>query len=369
MRSSRWIAAVAVLGLGGIVHADEGMWVFNNLPVKQLKERYQFEPTPEWITRLRSSAVRFNSGGSGSFVSADGLVMTNHHVGADMLQKISTAGKDYHRDGFLARTRGEEIKAPDLELNVLVGIEDVTDRVLAAVTPGMDDAASGTAKRKAMSTIEKESLDRTGLRSDVVTLYQGGQYALYTYKKYTDVRLVFAPEFDIAFFGGDPDNFEFPRYDLDVCFFRAYEDGKPARPEHYLTWSPEGSREGDLVFVAGHPGRTSRLNTVAHLEYLRDVAFPFGLDVLHDREAFLLEYSRRGPEQARQAKDELFGYQNSRKAREGGLRGLKDDALMARKAEAERALRDRVGADSRKRAAYGAAWDKVAAVQKVSARI
>src|SRR3954454_3303306 len=171
------LAALAALGLGGIVHADEGMWVFNNLPLKQLKERYQFEPTSEWIARLRSSAVRFNSGGSGSFVSADGLVMTNHHVGADMLQKISTAGKDYYKDGFLARTRAEEVKAPDLELNVLVGIEDVTDRVLAAVRPGMDDAAAGTARRKAMSTIEKESLDRTGLRSVVVTLYQGGQYA------------------------------------------------------------------------------------------------------------------------------------------------------------------------------------------------
>src|SRR5215210_4085107 len=336
------LAAWAALTSGGIVHADEGMWVLNNLPRPQLKERYGFDPSPEWVEHLRSAAVRFNSGGSGSFVSADGLVMTNHHVGADTLQKISTPEKDYYKDGFLARTHAEEVKAPDLELNVLVGIEDVTTRVNAGVTPEMDDAAANTARRMAMAEIETESLGRTGLRSDVVTLYQGGQYALYTYKKYTDVRLVMAPEFDIAFFGGDPDNFEYPRYDLDVCFFRAYEDGRPAKIEHYLKWSAAGSREGDLVFVAGHPGRTSRLNTRAHLEYLRDHGFPFLLDYLREKEAFLLEYGRRGPEPARQAKEDLFGIQNSRKARIGGLEGLKDHAFMERKARAERAVRDRI---------------------------
>jgi hypothetical protein len=362
-------AVIAVIGLGGIVHADEGMWVFNNLPLRHLKERYGFEPSAEWVEHLRTSAVRFNSGGSGSFVSADGLVMTNHHVGADMLQKISTSQKDYYKDGFLAKSYDEEVRAPDLELNVLVAIEDVTDRVLAAVKPGMSDAAAAVAKRGAMAAIEKESFEKTGLRSDVVTLYQGGQYALYTFKKYTDVRLVFAPEFDIAFFGGDPDNFEYPRYDLDVCFFRAYEDGKPARPKHYLKWSPAGSKNGDLVFVAGHPGRTSRLNTLAHLEYLRDVSFPLTLEILHDREAFLLDYGKKGPEQARQSKEDLFGFQNSRKAREGGLKGLKDAALMARKAQAEKALRERVAADPKRQAAYGAAWGKIAEAQKVSARI
>jgi hypothetical protein len=360
--------ALAALAMAASVHADEGMWVFNKLPLEHLKRAYGFEPTAGWVDHLRSSAVRFNSGGSGSFVSADGLVMTNHHVGADMLQKISTPQKDYYKDGFLARSYGEEVKAPDLELNVLVGIEDVTDRVLAAVKPGMDDAASATAKRGAMATIEKESTDRTGLRSDVVTLYNGGRYHLYTYKKYTDVRLVFAPEFAIAFFGGDPDNFEYPRYDLDVCFFRAYDNGKPARPEHYLKWSPSGAKDGDLVFVAGHPGRTNRLNTLAHLEYLRDVSYPFALDLLRDREAFLLSYSKRGAEQARQAKEDLFGIQNSRKARTGGLEGLRDRALFERKRQDEQALRDRVAA-SPKTSDYGKAWEKIAASQNVAREI
>jgi hypothetical protein len=368
-RRAPLLTAILALSLGGTVLADEGMWVFNNLPLEALKKTYGFVPTPGWVEHLRSSAVRFNSGGSGAFVSADGLVMTNHHVGADMLAKISTREKDYHHDGFYAKSYEEEIKAPDLELNVLVGIEDVTRQVNAQVTPEMDDAAANTARRKAMAEIEKASQDRTGLRSDVVTLYQGGQYHLYTFKKYTDVRLVFAPEFDIAFFGGDPDNFEYPRYDLDVCFFRAYENGKPARPEHYLRFSKNGSKEGDLVFVAGHPGRTSRLNTVASLQYLRDVAFPLQLQYLRDKEAFLQEYSQRGEEQARQAKDELFGVQNSRKARAGGYQGLLDTDFMKRKEEAEKALRDQVAADPNKQAAYGAAWDKIAAAQKAAAEL
>ncbi len=367
-----------ILGLFGMLafalsiplaHSDEGMWVFNNLPLKQLKEQYGFEPSAEWIKHVQLAAVRFNSGGSGSFVSADGLVMTNHHVGADTLQKISTPERDYYKTGFHARSRAEEVPAKDLELNVVDSIEDVSAAVNAELKDGMTDADAEAARKRAIAQIEKDSLDKTGLRSDVVKLYQGGQYHLYRYKKYTDVRLVFAPEFDIAFFGGDPDNFEYPRYDLDVCFFRAYEDGKPAKIEHHLAWSREGTKEGDLVFVAGNPGRTSRLNTVAHLEYLRDVGFPFLLDFLHTRERFLLDYSKRGAEQSRQAKEYLFSIQNSRKAREGGYKGLQDPDFMRKKKANEEALRSRIAGDTDRAAKYASAWDRIAKAEQTAAKI
>src|SRR5260221_547492 len=239
---------IALIFLASPLTADEGMWLFNQPPRKVLKEKYGFDPSDSWLEHLQKSAVRFNSGGSGSFVSGTGLVMTNHHVGADCLQKLSSADKDLIKIGFHARERDEEIKCVDLELNVLMGIEDVTERVNAAVKPSMDAAAAQQARRAVRNTIEKESLDKTGLRSDVVTLFQGGRYNLYRYKKYTDVRLVFAPEKDIAFFGGDPDNFEYPRYDLDICFFRVYEDGKALRPEHHLAWSKAGAGDDELIF-------------------------------------------------------------------------------------------------------------------------
>ncbi len=360
--------AMATASAPSSAGADEGMWTFDNLPVRQLRERYGFEPTPDWIARVRSAAVRFNSGGSGAFVSPDGLIMTNHHIAADTLQKISTPTQDFYKNGFLARTRADEVKAPDLELNVLVDIVDVTDRVNAKVAAGSDDGAAARVRRQAIAAIEKESFDRTGLRSDVVTLYRGGRYHLYTYKKYTDVRLVFAPEYAIAFFGGDPDNFEFPRYDLDVAFFRAYEDGKPAKPAHYLPWGERGTKEGDLVFVVGNPGSTARLNTAAHLIYLRDVSLPRRVDQLEDREGLLKEYALRGPEAARQAKQELFGVQNSLKALRGRLAGLRDPALIARKTAQEDELRRRVAADPRKSREYGPAWDRIAASFEIAAR-
>ncbi|HVX58943.1 MAG TPA: S46 family peptidase [Pirellulales bacterium] len=367
-RNLHWPALLAATTLGLIclqfapaaLQADEGMWLFNQPPRKILKERYGFEPTDEWLTRLQQSSVRFNSGGSGSFVSAGGLVMTNHHVGADALQKLSTPEHNYLHDGFYAAKQEDEIKCVDLELNVLVSIEDVTHQVQDAVK-GLSAADARAARRAAMNTIEEESRKKTGLRSDVITLYHGGLYHLYRFKKYTDVRLVFAPEKSVAFFGGDADNFEYPRYDLDICFFRAYEDGKPAEPEHHLSWSQAGAGDGELIFVSGHPGRTNRLDTVVHLEFIRDKVYPLSLNVIRRREVMLRNFSERSRENARRAEDELFGYQNSRKARLGGLAGLQDPAIMADKRQRERQLQQSVRADRKLADSYGDAWEEVAA--------
>ncbi|HWQ91836.1 MAG TPA: S46 family peptidase, partial [Clostridia bacterium] len=291
---------------------------------------------------------------SGSFVSEEGLLISNHHVGADALQKLSTPEKNYLRDGFYARTPAEEIPCLDLELNVLQSIQDVTERVNAAIPPGAEPAAAFEARRKIIATIERESLERTGLRSDVVTLWKGAAYHLYRYKRYTDVRLVFAPEIDIAFFGGDADNFEFPRYCLDICLFRAYEDGRPARVQHYLKFSPGGPRENELVFVTGHPGRTSRLLTVAELRSLRDFTLPFLLMRLNRAEVLLSTWSARAPENARRAGDLLFGVQNGRKAYNGRLAGLLDPDLFGAKEKAEAEFKARLAASPEHAAALNA---------------
>ena len=289
------LCLAAALWAAAPIHADEGMWLFNDPPRELLKKRFNFEPTQAWLDHLQKSSVRFNNGGSGSFVSPDGLILTNHHVGADSIQKLSTAGRDYIETGFYAPSRAQELKVPDLELNVLMEIEDVTDRVKAAIKPGLTPAQAHEARQAVMNTIENESLQKTGLRSDVVTLYNGGQYHLYRYKRYTDVRLVFAPEKAIAFFGGDPDNFEYPRYDLDITFFRAYENGQPAQVKDYLKWSPQGAREGELVFVSGHPGNTDRLDTMRHLEFLRDRVNPVSLGTIRRREVALARLQRPQP--------------------------------------------------------------------------
>src|SRR3989475_7811390 len=310
MKAKCLIFALILAVAAPLALADEGMWLFNAFPKEKVKAQYGFLPTQQWLDHVRLSSVRFNNGGSGSFVSADGLTFTNHHVGADCIQKLSKAGTDYMKTGFYAKTQADEAKCPDLELNVLTGIEDVTVKLNAGVKAGLSAAEAGQAQRSAMSAIEKDCATSSGLRCDVVTLYSGDVFHLYKYKKYTDVRLVFAPEFDAAFFGGDPDNFTYPRYDLDITFFRVYENDKPAHTENYLRWSKQGVRENELIFVSGHPGSTGRQRTIAQLEFLRDLDYPSRLETYKRRIALLQKFSGESEENARIAKEHLFSYQN-----------------------------------------------------------
>ncbi|PYS31669.1 MAG: serine protease, partial [Acidobacteria bacterium] len=340
--------------------ADEGMWPFNNVPRAEIKKKYGFDVTDEWLRKVQLASVRFNNGGSGSFVSPNGLVLTNYHIVEEIVNDVSTPQKDLAKEGFVAGTAAQEIKAPSLELNVLMTIEDVTARVSGAVKTGMTDAQAFAARRAEIATIEAESTKATGLRSDVITLYQGAQYNLYRYKIYTDVRLVFVPEFQAAFFGGDPDNFNFPRFNIDMALVRVYENDQPVRPPSYFKWSTTGAKEGDLVFVTGNPGSTARLNTVAHLEELRDASIPIILRLLERREAMLKKYMAMGEEQTRRAENELNSIQNSLKVYRGQIAGLKDQALMGRKMMVEMALRQWIAANPDRQKMYGDAWDAIA---------
>lgn len=342
--------------------ADEGMWTFDNPPLKQLKERYNFTPAREWLDHVRLSSVRFMDGGSGSFISADGLVLTNHHVAVGQLQKISNAGRDFVATGFYAQTPDKELACPDLEINVLVSMEDVTQRVQAVLKEGLSDADALKARHAEIAKIEKESLDKTGLRSNVVSLYHGGEYWLYRYKKYTDVRLVMAPERQAAYYGGDYDNFTFPRYDLDMAVFRAYENGKPVKCDHYLRWNPKGLSDGDLVFVSGNPGSTDRLFTFAQLEFQRDSYYPMILSYIDRYIRVLREYSKRDDEAQRRALVQIFGLENGKKVLTGELQGLKDKELMAERRNEEAEFRKMVAGNPEWAKAYGEAWKTMEAV-------
>jgi hypothetical protein len=363
-------ALLATILLCPAVRADEGMWTFDNPPLKLLKEKYGFTPTQQWLDHLRLSSVRLNDGGSGSFVSPHGLLLTNHHVALGQLQKNSSAEHDYVRDGFYAASPDQEMKSPDLEVNVLVAMENVTERVNAAVK-GAKNTEEEFAKRKAViADIERESTEKTGLRSDVVTLYSGGEYWLYRYKKYTDVRLVFAVEQQTAFFGGDPDNFTYPRYDLDMALFRVYENGKPIDSKDYLKWNAKGAGDGDLVFVSGNPGGTERLGTYADLVSLRDDQLQYILQNYKRRIAVVKEYAARGPEQSRQATTLLFGLENSRKVFEGRRDGLQDKNLMERKRQQDEDFRNKVNANPEWKKEFGGAWTmEEEALQKEQPRI
>jgi hypothetical protein len=340
------------------VFADEGMWTFDNLPLKLWKERYNFEPSQEWIDHIRLASLRFE-GGSASFVSPDGLIITNQHVASGQLAKLSTKERDLVKNGFYARTQAEELKTPDMEANVLVSFENVTERVQTAVKAGATDKEAADQRRTLIAQIEKDSTDKTGLKSEVISFYSGGEYWLYRFKKYTDVRLVFAPEEQIAAFGGDYDNFTFPRHDLDITFLRAYENGQPAKTPHFLKWSEAGPSDGDFVIASGNPGSTARLLTVAQLRFQRDVGNPLQKKVWTLRRDILENYGKRGDEQRRQASGGIRSFNNSLKRLAGQQEGLLNPRMFAKKEAEEKALKDELAKKPELQKLYAPAWDQI----------
>jgi len=340
--------------------ADEGMWTFDNPPRKHWKERYSFEPSDAWLEHVRLASIRLNDGGSGSFVSPNGLLMTNQHVASGQLQKLSTSERNYRRDGFYAATPAEELKCPDLEINVMVSYEDVTARVQGAAKAGTSDKDANDARRVQIAAIEKDATDKTGLRSEVVALYRGGEYWLYRFKKYTDIRLVFAPEEQIAFFGGDYDNFTYPRYCLDITFLRVYENGQPLKTQSYLKWSAQGPAVGEFVLAIGIPGSTNRLLTLAQVQYQRDVGNPLQMQVWNSRRDALLRYGATGPEPVRRALNTVRSLSNSIKRLVGQQDGLNNQRMMAKKEQDEKALRAAVSSRPEFQQAYGSAWEEIA---------
>jgi hypothetical protein len=360
---ARIFVLILVLSLFMPIFADEGMWLFNMAPLDILKTKYNFEATPDWLKHIQLASIRFG-GASGSFVSPDGLVLTNHHVGQSAIRNLSSQDRDLMKTGFYARTKAEELKCPGMELAVLQEIVDVTSQITAAEKPGMTPAQAAEARDKVIAALEKQSSEQSGLRSTVVNLYSGSMYHLYKYKVYTDVRLVFAVEYVIAFFGGDPDNFTYPRYDLDISLFRIYENDKPLRSDHYLKWNTTGLKEGELVFASGNPGSTGRLLTYAQMEFLRDVSYPFAIANYERRRKLLRQFGEKGPEYARIAQGPLFGIENSLKATIGYQSGLLDQNLMDKKAKEEEALRASIQQNPEMENEFGKTWDEIAEAEK-----
>jgi len=357
--SAFFLPVLAILSVPGL-RADEGVWLPNQFPSAAVQQKYGFNPSPEFLKHLQIAAVRFNNGGTGSFVSPDGLLFTNHHVGADCVQKLSSPGHDYIKDGFSAATRADERRCPDLEVNVLLNTADVTSKVTAGVTDQTPAADAARLRRANIAELEKACSARTGNRCDVVTLFAGARFDLYEYKKYTDIRLVFAPEFAMAFFGGDLENFTFPRYDLDITFFRAYENGQPAKPLDYFRFSKQGVQDGELIFTSGNPGTTGRLMPLSQLEFLRDTDYPLRQRRFKALAGDLLAWSETSAEHHREAQEVIFGVQNSYKANSGFLRGLNDASLMDIKRAAEAKFRAAVAANPQLAASSGSAWDDLA---------
>jgi hypothetical protein len=319
------LIAVMVIGvtLPVVSMPDEGMWPFDGLPLKELKEKYNFEPTPAWLDHVRLGSVRFDTGGSGSFVSPNGLVMTNHHVALETLQKVSTQEKDWVKDGFSSRMFGSEVKGTDLTLRQLIEVKNVTKEVLAVAEEQRKELLEGMC--------EKLKDDAKHIVADPVVLYDGGEFRIHVYHIFDDVRVVFAPEKQVAFFGGDPDNFTYPRFDLDCAFFRVYEDDKPVdSSKFYFKWNAEGAKTDELIFVSGHPGKTERALTYAEMQFHRDLNVPRIVKQLHTMRDNMKKKMAESSEQAFKLRDEFFGIENSLKAYEGHLAGLRDPEMMGK---------------------------------------
>ncbi len=352
------LSALALLLVLPVLRAEEGMWTFDNLPLKQLKEKYAFEPSKDWIEHVRLSTLTLG-GCTGSFVSADGLVLTNHHCTRGSIQRVSTKERDLVKNGFVATSRDQEIKLPGQTYRTLMAMENVTERLAKAVKPGLTEKAASEARAKEVEILKAELEKQTGLSYDAVNLYQGGETWMYGFKVFKDVRLVAAPEIAVAAFGGDYDNFTYPRHDLDFSMVRVYENDQPYHPAHHLTWSTEGLKTGDLTFVVGHPGRTSRLQTYAQMKYDRDLGIPTGLRSSDRLRGILEEYGQRSPEHARQVQTLILGVNNGTKANEGALVGLKDMEAMKRVEDAEKALRAAVAKDPKLAASTGQSWARI----------
>ncbi|CAN5333857.1 S46 family peptidase [soil metagenome] len=365
MRLFLRVFPLAALLVPALAAADEGMWPYDMVPKDKILKDHGTAVTYAQLDHLRLATVRLSSGGTGSFVSGHGFILTNHHVASDCIAKIASAQHNYMDEGYLAGRDGGEARCPDLTADVLSAMSDVTPRVRMARKDGMSDADANTAMKAEMGKIEKECSDKgtPAPHCEVVTLYAGGKYVLYTYKRYTDLRLVFAPEAPIAFFGGDPDNFTYPRYDLDMAIFRAYEGNAPATPQSFLKWNEGGAKDGETVFVSGNPGNTGRLQPVAQLERLRDTVYPYVLAALARERDLLKGVSLQGKEYDREAREPIFGVENGIKALTGYLGGLKDPALMRKKQTEEAALQKGIDADPKLKASYGTVFVDVKKAQ------